>query len=58
MEATSSTGRGDGAMIGPTSGNWNYSESSLLLKCLCLAKDLFTGIGVIDSCIDSILSLH
>lgn len=58
MEGTSSTGRGDGAMIGPTSGNWNYFESSLLLKCLYLAKDLFTGIGMIDSCIDSILSLN
>lgn len=27
MEGTSSTGRGDGATIGPTSGNWNYFES-------------------------------
>lgn len=57
MEATSSSSRGNGAMIGPTSGNWNYSESLLLLKCLCLAKDLCVGTGMIDSHINSMLSL-
>lgn len=57
MEAISSAGWGNEAMVGPTSGNWNYSEASLLFKCFYLAKHLYMGTEMIDSHINPILSL-
>lgn len=56
MEATSSTDRSNGAMFGPTSRNWIYSEPSVLLKHFCLAKDLYMRRRMIDSHINSSLS--
>lgn len=57
MEDMSPAGSGNGAIICHTSGIWNYSESSHLLKRLSLTKDLYMSTGMMDSRINPIPSL-